>query len=439
MPTPNPVSTPTPRLTRASAGARPPAPVRAVHLGLGAFHRAHQAVYTMADPDWGVAAYTFRNAELPRRLTEQDGLYTLQVRGDGEPQTRIVDSISRAHPGGDTDRWLADLASPDVALLTLTITEAGYRAAGNDDGSAIGRVLAGLRGRHRAGGAPIALVPCDNLPGNGSVLRDAVRNAAEGEDSGFRCWLEDHVSFVDTVVDRITPATTADDAVTAARLTGFDDHAPVVTEPFSEWLLAGEFPAGRPAWENAGARFVGDLAAYEQRKLWFLNGAHTLLAYTGPALGCATVDEAVRHPVLAALTESWWDTAARHASLPAEDLVDYRERLLRRFSSRGIRHHLLHIAVGGSQKIPARILPVLRAERSRQRLPEPAIAALAGWLIHLRDREVADPRADELVALARADDGARRVLSAIDTDLADDRELVSAVDDYVDHLHHSVR
>ncbi|MCP2253685.1 fructuronate reductase [Prauserella aidingensis] len=432
MPTP---PTPPPRLARASAGARPPAPVRAVHLGLGAFHRAHQAVYTMADPDWGIAAYTFRNADLPRTLAEQDGLYTLQVRGNGQPQAQIVDSISRAHPGGDTERWLADLACPDVALLTLTITEAGYRTAG--DGSAIDRVVAGLRGRHRAGGAPIALVPCDNLPGNGDVLRAAVRSAAGDEDSAFRSWLEEHVSCVDTVVDRITPVAGEDDVATAARLTGFDDHAPVVTEPFSEWLLAGQFPLGRPTWENAGARFVDDLAAYEQRKLWFLNGAHTLLAYTGPALGCATVDEAVRHPVPAALVESWWDTAARHASLPAEDLADYRERLLRRFSSRGIRHQLLHIAVGGSEKIPARILPVLRAERAAGQLPEPAVAALAGWLIHLRDRDVVDPRADELVALALDADGARRVVAALDADLAEDRELITAVDDYVGRLRRS--
>ncbi|GAA1229347.1 mannitol dehydrogenase family protein [Prauserella halophila] len=394
-------------------------------------------MYTTADPEWGIAAYTFRNTELPRLLTEQDGLYTLLLRGNGAPRAEIVDSISRAHPGGDTGRWLADLASPDVAVLTLTITEAGYRVAADGTGTAIDRVLAGLRARHRAGGAPIALVPCDNLPGNGGVLREALGRAAANEDPGFRSWIEENVSFVDTVVDRITPATAEDDSVTAAELTGFDDHAPVVTEPFNEWLLAGDFPLGRPSWEHAGARFVDDLAAYEQRKLWLLNGAHTLLAYVGPTLGCTTVDEAVRHPVPAALTESWWDTATRHASLPAEDLAGYRERLLRRFSSRGIRHNLVQIAAGGSSKIPARILPVLRAERSRQRLPEAPVATLAGWLIHLRDRQVDDPRADELVSLARSDDAARRVLSALDADLADDRELITAVDDYVDHLRHA--
>ncbi len=422
----------TTRLTRSSADARPPAPVRAVHLGLGAFHRAHQAVHTMADPEWGIAAYTFRNTELPRRLTEQDGLFTLQVRGEGQPEAMIVDAISRAHPGGDTDQWLTDLASPDVALLTLTITEAGYR--GHQDGSAIGRVLAGLRGRHRAGGAPIALVPCDNLPGNGGVLREALRTAAAGEAPDFRSWMEDQVSYVDTVVDRITPATTEEDVTTAARLTGFEDRAPVVTEPFSEWLLSGDFPLGRPAWEEAGAWFVDDLSAYAQRKLRFLNGAHTLLAYAGSALGCATVDEAVQHPVLASLTASWWDVAARHTPLPAQELADYRQRLLLRFSSRGVRHNLEQIAADGSQKLPARILPVLRAERAEQRMPEAPVAALAGWLIHLRDRPVSDPRADELVPLARSKDAPRRVLSALDVTLADDGELVSAVGDYVEHL-----
>ncbi|WP_406690217.1 mannitol dehydrogenase family protein [Saccharopolyspora sp. ID03-671] len=424
----------TARLTRASAGVRPPAPVRAVHLGLGAFHRAHQAAYTMADPDWGVAAYTFRNTELPRTLTEQDGLFSLQVRDDGDTEAVIVDAISRAHPGCDSERWLGDLASPEVALLTLTITEAGYRVSGDPDGTAIGRVLAGLRGRYRAGGAPIALVPCDNLPGNGGVLREAIRTAAARDDAGFRAWVEDQVSFVDTVVDRITPATTEQDLATAAQLTGFEDRAPVVTEPFSEWLLAGDFPLGRPAWEEAGARFVGDLAAYEQRKLWFLNGAHTLLAYAGLALGCATVDEAVRHPVLARLTALWWDVASRHASLRAQELADYRQRLLLRFSSRGVRHNLLQIASDGSQKIPARVLPVLRAERAAQRMPEAPVAALAGWLIHLRENPVTDPCADELVPPARSADAVRGVLSAVDSSLAEDRELVAAVEDHVQRL-----
>jgi fructuronate reductase len=148
------------RLERAGAGAPPPAPVRLVHLGLGGFHRAHQAWYTMADPEWGIAAYTFRSAALPRALTEQGGLYSLRVRGEPDV-AQVVTSISRAHPGVDRDRWLADVASPDVAVLTLTVTEAAYQVARPGEDGAVARLVAGLRYRWRTGGAPLAVVPCD--------------------------------------------------------------------------------------------------------------------------------------------------------------------------------------------------------------------------------------------------------------------------------------
>ncbi|MHA6799453.1 mannitol dehydrogenase family protein [Bounagaea algeriensis] len=422
------------RLNRTSANIRPPAPVRAVHLGLGAFHRAHQAVYTAADPDWGIAAYTFRSTELPHLLTEQEGVYSLQIRGGSEDRGEIVDSISRAHPGCDTEQWLADLASPEVALLTLTITEAAYYVRSGAEDTALGRILAGLQRRYHAGGAPLAIVPCDNVAGNGAVLRSSLQTAAAGCAADFRAWLSAEVSFVDTVVDRITPAITDRDLTAAAELTGLDDRAPVVTESFSEWLLAGEFPLGRPEWEKAGARFVDDLAAYQQRKLWFLNGAHTLLSYTGPAVGCATIDQAVRHPMLAELMESWWDTASRHASLPTEDLLEYRQRLRQRFAARGIQHDLRQIAADGSQKIPARILPVLRSERRHGRLADSAVAALAGWLLHLRSSDVRDPRATELGGFAGSPDSARRTLAALDPELAEDHELVLAVEDRVARL-----
>ncbi len=419
------------RLNRTSANARPPAPVRAVHLGLGAFHRAHQAVYTMADPEWGIAAYSFRNTELPRLLTEQDGLYSVQVRDEDGPRVEIVDAISRAHPGGDHEQWLADLADPDVSLVTLTITEAAYRVRDDSDDTALDRLLAGLHQRHRGSGAPLALVPCDNLPGNGVALRTGLHEAATRSGSGgagFREWLDANVAFVDTVVDRITPATTERDLATTGRVTGLDDRVPVVTEPFSEWLLAGDFPRGRPAWDKAGARFVDDLGPYQQRKLWFLNGAHSLLAYTGAALGCRTVDEAVRHPRLSAWMESWWDTAARHAGAPADELAEYLGKLRERFASQGIRHHLAQIAADGSQKLPARIVPVLRAERQRGRLPESAVATLAAWVVHLSTGDVRDPRAEHLVESAQSADAVARVLALLDPELTDDRELVTAVE-----------
>lgn len=421
-------------LNRTSARTRPAPPVRAVHLGLGAFHRAHQAVYTAADPDWGIAAYTFRNTELPQLLTEQEGLYSVRVCGDDDTsRVEIVDSISRAHPGGDHEQWLADLSDPNVALVTMTVTEAAYRVDDTSIGdTAIGRLLAGLYRRYRTNGAPLALVPCDNLPSNGDTLRKALHAASHGD--GFHEWIRSSVSVADTVVDRITPAPTERDRATVTQLTGFNDLAPVVTEPFSEWLISGDFPLGRPAWDKAGARFVEDIEVYQQRKLRFLNGAHSLLAYTGPALGCRTIDEAVRHPRLSTWMESWWDTATSHVEAPDQELADYRAKLRQRFASRSIRHELLQIAADGSQKLPARILPVLRAERRLGRLCEAAIAALAGWVLHLRTQQVRDPRASELVPMAQAPDAVPRVLAALDGALAEDRDLITAVEECLDEL-----
>lgn len=415
-------------LTRREAGIRPAAPVRAVHLGLGGFHRAHQAWYTNSDPEWGIAAYSFRNTELPAALNEQDGLYSLLVRGEPADSAEIISAISRAHPGSDGERWLADLASPEVAVLTLTVTEAAYRVPGPGEDSAVSRLLSGLRARFRANAAPLAIVPCDNVPDNGRVLRGVVRAAAAEADGALREWLDEAVSIATTVVDRITPATAEQDRSAVAELTGFADLAPVVAEPFTEWLVAGEFPGGRPAWERAGARFLDDVEHHERRKLWFLNGAHTLLAYAGLARGFETVREAIGDDALAGLVESWWDAAAEHVSLPPGELADYRQRLLLRFGAPGMRHRLAQIAADGSQKIPARLLPVLRAERRRGRLPAAIVTGVAAWLSHLRRGDVRDPRAAELVVAARSADAARLVLAALDPELGEDGELVAAVE-----------
>lgn len=414
------------RLNRSSAHVDPAAPVRAVHLGLGGFHRAHQAWYTMADPGWGIAAYTFRNTELPRLLNEQDGLYTLLVRGEPDA-TEIVSAISRAHPGTDTQQWLADVASPEVAVITLTVTESAYQVSPPGEDSALSRLVSGLCQRFRTSEAPVAIVPCDNVPNNGEVLRSALREMAARVNPQFSAWIGEHVSIANTVVDRITPASTESDVQTVSSMTGLRDLAPVVTEPFTEWLISGEFPLGRPAWERSGARFVDEVDTYQERKLWFLNGAHSLLAYVGLARQRATVHEAVHDTELAELIDSWWDTASRHTSVPTMDLAEYRDRLRARFAAPGIRHKLIQIASDGSQKIPARILPVLRAEREQGRLPHSAVTGLAAWVLHLRHGDVRDPLANELVALARSAKASSLVLSALDPALSADTELVAAV------------
>ncbi|WP_308291571.1 mannitol dehydrogenase family protein [Microbacterium sp. G2-8] len=383
------------RLTRASAGIGSAPPVRIAHLGLGAFHRSHQAWYTARTaPDWGIAAFTGRTPAAAVPLQEQDGLFTLVERGPQVDSAEIIGSLSRAHDGRDMSALAKVVAAPETALVTLTITEAGYaldpvalaadrRTLATADptapapSTALGRLAWALDARRRADAGPLTVVPCDNLPSNGSVLRAALLAlAADAPD--LADYIHSTVSAVSTSVDRITPAVTDADRADAEGLTGFEDHAAVVAEPFRDWTLAGEFPAGRPRWEDAGARFVDDITPYERRKLWMLNGAHTILAAAGPLRGHATVSAAMADDAVRALVEGFWDEAA--LQLPADlDVHAYREALAARFLNPRVEHRLAQIARDGEIKVRARILPVLRREREAGRDGAGCLAALAAW------------------------------------------------------------
>ncbi len=212
-------------------------------------------------------------------------------------------------------------------------------------------------------------MPCDNLPGNGAVVGRVLHDLAEQVDPGLAAWIEESVSTVTTVVDRITPRPTPDDVRAVTEATGWSDRAPVVTEPFSEWVLSGAFPRGRPRWEDAGATFTDEIAPFEQRKLWLLNGAHSLLAYAGSARGHTTVADAVADDTCRDWLEQWWDEASLHLDLGAGEVAAYRAALVDRFANPRIRHRLDQIAADGSQKLPVRILPVLRRERAAGRVP----------------------------------------------------------------------
>jgi fructuronate reductase len=399
-------------LTRSAAGLREAAPVRMVHLGLGAFFRAHQAWYTDVAPDaadWGIAAFTGRSAGLAERLRAQEGVFTLVTQEPSGPSFQHVASLSDVRAASEHDAWLAYLARPEVSVVTITVTEAGYHRGAT---GAPARLVAGLEARRAARSGALSLVPCDNVPGNGAMLRSAVGELAADVDPGLASWIDDHVDFVTTMVDRITPATTDTDRALVLAATGFDDRAPVVTEPYSEWVLSGTFPAGRPDWE---ATFVSDVAPYERRKLWLLNGAHSLMAYAGILRGHETVQEAIADETLRGWVEHWWDEASRHLPQAGQDTDDYRAALLERFANPGIRHLLAQIAMDGSQKIPARILPVLRAERAAGRMPAGSTRVLAAWVRHV----AAPAPVDELAV--------ERVLGEVAPDLLTDRELVSAL------------
>lgn len=431
-------------------GTRPP--VRIVHLGLGGFFRAHQAWYTGAAPDaagWGIAAFTGRSHTLADQLTRQDGLYTLVVRGPERDEMSVQQALSEARPGTDLQAWLRHVARPEVAVVTLTVTEAAYARArdggldldrpdvqadvasirgGGEVTTVPGRLVAGLNARRAAGAGALAVVSCDNLPGNGTATARVVTDLAETVEPALAAWIRDHVSFVTTMVDRITPRTTADDVRAVAEQTGWRDAVPVVTEPFTEWVLSGGFPAGRPAWDASGARFVDDVHPYETRKLLLLNGGHSLLAYAGSTRGHDTIADAVADPVCRGWLDQWWDEASRYVPLPAADLAAYRAALLERFANPRIRHTLAQIAADGSQKVPIRVLPVLRGERAAGRMAVGSVRIVAAWIDHLRGigAPVNDAGAGPYQERAGS---ARDVLALLAPDLAGDTDLVDAIDE----------
>ena len=444
-------------LRRAAA----PPPVRHVHLGLGNFFRAHQAWYTDHAPDaaeWGIAAFnsrpSARSNAVAAALAAQDGLYTVVTRGSDGDRFEVVRSIAKVHTADEWAAWIGYLTDPLVQVITTTVTEAGYERGADGgldvDRSAVradlaslrgdptaavltvpARLVAGLAARRSAGAGPLTIVPCDNLPDNGAAVARVVDDLARLLDPSLAAWIAGTVAYATTMVDRITPEATAQDRADATAATGVDDRSLVVTEPFTEWVISGEFGACRPRWQDAGATFTDDVGPFEERKLWLLNGAHSLLAYAGSIRGHVTVADAMRDERCLAWLEEWWDAASRHLTLPAVEIDAYRAALTERFANPRMRHRLDQIAWDGSQKLPIRVLPTLRRERAAGRLPAGATLAVAGWVCHLRGHgaTVKDTRAAELVPLAAGPlpDAVRRVLTSIDPELAVDEAVVAAV------------
>lgn len=446
-------------LTRENAfGGHASAPPRIVHIGLGAFHRAHQAWYTAHADDaaeWGIVAFTGRSPKAADTLASQGGVYTLIERAADRDRAELIPSIVEARDGADVARLRELFSAPETAIVTLTVTETAYRLtadgepnladpavardsealrAGTDPETVLGRVVAGLSARRKADAGGIAVVPCDNIPDNGMLIRTGVLGLADHVDGQLRAWIESHVSFVSTSVDRITPRTTDADMQTAAQLTGFVDASTVVTEPFHDWVLSGEFPAGRPAWESAGARFVDDIEPFERRKLWLLNGAHSLLAYVGLLRGHRTVAEAMGDPDCRAWVRDLWDEDVRH--LPASlDRGTYRAQLEERFDNARIAHQLEQIGMEGATKLGVRIAPVVRAERAQGREGAASIRALAAWVtLQLDGADIHDARAAEIAEARRSLQPVRALLTAVDPELARDSTIVDDVSAAAQHL-----
>jgi fructuronate reductase len=442
------------RLSRSAGDGRSAAPVRIVHLGLGNFSRAHQAWFTEHAPDaanWGIAGFRGRRSAAPNALADQEDLYTLIVQATDGDQYEVISTLSAVHAAQDLDAWRRYFASPDLRIVTSTVTEAGY-VRGDDGGldlddevvqadiaalkgnpkasvsSAPGKFVAGLLARRDADAGSLTIVPCDNVPENGPMVARVITDLGHEVDPTLEPWIDEHVSFVTTMVDRITPRATDADRKALLAATGTNDPACVVTEPYFEWVLSGEFAGGRPEWDSVGARFVEDIRPFETRKLWLLNGSHSLMAYAGSILGHETVAEAIHDTRVHDWVEEWLDTAQRHLELPDDEISEYRKALLQRFENPRIRHLLAQIAADGSQKVPIRFVPVLRAEREEGRDAHGATAAVAAWICHLRGlgAPVDDARADELKKLASGslEEAVPRVLEWLDIDDADVTALV---------------
>jgi fructuronate reductase len=452
------------RLSRSLPSMPAAAPVRIVHLGVGNFYRAHAAWYTHRAPDgaeWGIAAFTGRRPEAAEALAPQDGLYTLITKGPGGDSTEVIGSIVAVHSADEQEAYLGYLETPTVAVVSLTVTEAGYRRAADGaidldeevvaaDVAALSadpratvstaplKLVAGLLARRAAGAGAITIMPCDNLPDNGAAVKKVVLSAADAVDPSLTPWIEKHVDFASSMVDRITPATTDDDRELVRAALGVDDASPVPTEPFSEWVISGDFPAGRPQWDAAGAQLVDDVEPHERRKLWLLNGSHTLLAYAGSIRGHETIDAAIADPACRGWVERWWQEAERHLGLPHEEIQAYTGALLDRYANARVRHLTAQIAHDGSQKLPVRTVPVVQAERAAGNVPTGGATTLAAWVLHLRGEgaPVKDATVEKAAAAATSGDLQTAVPAVLELlGLGGDDELTAAVLTQIDAIH----
>jgi fructuronate reductase len=294
------------------------------------------------------------------------------------------------------------------------------------------RLVTGLLARRASGASALTILSCDNLPENGEVTKTVVQDFATLLDETLAGWIESHIDFATSMVDRITPGTTDEDRALVQRACGYVDAYPVATEPFSEWVVSGRFPAGRPRWEEAGAALVDDVEPFEQRKLWLLNGSHSMLAYAGSIRGYSTIDEAIADPGCRSWVEMFWDEASRHLTLPSADIAEYREALLTRFSNPRAGDQLARIAADGSTKLVVRTLPTIRAERAAERVPIGCATTVAAWVLHLRGlgAPVKDPGAAAARDAANSGELAAAVpavLDVLEPGLGRDQDFVVAV------------
>lgn len=438
-----------------------------VHLGIGAFHRAHQAVVfddalASGDLRWGVLGASLRSPGVRDQLNSQDGLYTLVVRDGAEEHLRVIGAGRGVLVGPeDPAALVAAMADADVHIVTLTVTEKGYRldpATGDlllDDPdvaadladvsaprTAPGFIVAALQVRKAAGLMPFTVISCDNIPHNGKRIRAGVIAMARRIEPALADWIEAEGAFPQTMIDRIVPATIPDDVARLTARLGVEDQGMVKAEPFTQWVIEDGFAGERPDFAAFGVQLTDAVEPWEDAKLRLLNGAHSAVAYLGALSGYEHVHEAVEVPAFQAFIEALWDEAETTLSPPPGlDVAAYRGELMARFSNSALMHRTRQIAMDGSQKLPQRLLAGASERLAAGQGIEAMALGVAAWM---RWQEgvtesgeavvVDDPlaaRTAELIAASENDEAEVRALLTLSavfpTALATDRRFVEAV------------
>ncbi|OZC86153.1 mannitol dehydrogenase [Rhodococcus sp. 06-418-1B] len=433
-------------MSRLSSSTAPdvPRPVSRgiVHLGLGAFHRAHQAAFTheaallTGDSSWGITGVTQRSATVAEQLRPQDGLFTLVEKGPGIDRASVVGSITEVISAvDDADAVVDAIADPRVRIVSLTVTEKGYRLdpatgrlrvddpeivadlTGRSPGTVVGQLVAGLALRVKLD-APVTVLSCDNLPHNGVLLAGIVRDyvAQRDDATALQSWIDSAASFPNSMVDRIVPATTDEDRRRLEDETGLRDDAVVVCEPFRQWVIEDHFAAERPAWDLVGVQFVTDVEPWETMKLRVLNASHSLLAYLGVRSGHSTIADAVADPVLKSLAHRMIVSDVAPTLHPDMNSDAYANEVLTRFANPTLPHTTRQVAMDGSQKLGPRLLGTVRDAQGRGSSTTWLAVAVASWVAYVIDevragRALDDPMADVLSRAATQDDAVAALLS----------------------------
>jgi mannitol 2-dehydrogenase len=384
---------------------------RILHIGVGGFHRAHLARYidelAEAGGGWGIRGIGLLDADrrIASVLKSQDHLYTLIERDSSGSRPRIVGSIVDYRLVADDAAGFAQqVAQPDVAILSMTITEGGYSL--DKPNPTIDAIVTGLDARRAQDRSPLTILSCDNLPGNGNVAREAVTRVCEARSDDLGRYVETACSFPNSMVDRITPQTTDADRAFLHEEFEFDDGWPVVSEPFRQWVLEDSFAAGRPRFEDVGVLFTDRVHDWELYKLRMLNATHSCMAYLMAIAGVVYVDEALAVPAVRQYLERFLSTEAipTLTEIPGYPAADYARTVLGRFENTGVRDQIARLCIDGTAKFPSFLIPTVERQLELDGPVECAALALAGWARYLATvpatERAYDPNGDRAATFA---------------------------------------